>query len=132
VNSDREPALPKPLPRSVSPCDDRGCVSIGTPNGVDGQLARGCDALAHGLRRREDLDAPSGVTVTLHGLLEGVAAGPLEERGDAAAAELPAGLATPQRAPRSPFQSASARRLVEDLLELAAVVGLAHRRSCRA
>ena len=31
VKSEREPALPKPLPRSVSPSTTRTC-SIGTPN----------------------------------------------------------------------------------------------------
>jgi hypothetical protein len=92
VKSEREPALPKPLPRSVSPWTMR-TFSIGTPNtSTASWRIAGLDALAHLLRRREDLDEAVGRDVDRDLLLEGDAAGPLEESGDAAAAQLAARL----------------------------------------
>ena len=53
TNSEREPALPKPVPRSVSPNDMR-IVSIGTPNTSTAScVKRRRDALAHRLRGGE-------------------------------------------------------------------------------
>ena len=75
---------------------------------------------------------PSAVTVDGDLLLERVAAGPFEEGRDAAAAQLAARAST-RLAPRVEAVPVGERQaLVEDLLELAAVVGLAPSGSCRA
>ena len=124
VKSEREPALPKPLPRDGVALDDADPVDRHAED-VDRELrvARR-DALAHRLRRREDLDDPVGRDVDADLLLERVAAGPFEERGDAAAAQQAARLRL--RAARGEaVPVGEGEALVEDLLERAAVVGLA-------
>ena len=69
---------------------------------VDRELrVAGRDALPHRLRRREDLDDAVGRDVDADLLLEDVAAGPFEERRDAAAAQLAARLRLARAAPRS-------------------------------
>ena len=92
MNGEREPALPKPLLRSVSPIVTR-MRSIGTWNTSTASCARlvampcpiACTAVHSSIM-------PSGVTVTVDALFEHRAAGPLEKRGDAAAAQLAAAL----------------------------------------
>ena len=70
---------------------------------------------------------PSGVTSTRDLLLEDIAAGPFEEGGDAAAAQLAARASTLAAPRREAVPVGERQALVEDLLELAAVVGLRHR-----
>ena len=60
TKSEREPALPKPLPRSVSPWTMRILLDRHAEH-VDRELrVAGREALAHRLRRREDLDDAVG------------------------------------------------------------------------
>ena len=127
VNSEREPALPKPSPRSVSPSTTR-TLSIGTPNtsttSCASVVAMPCPIA---LTAENTSITPSACTVDRHALLEHVAAGPFQEGGDAQAAQLAARLRLRAARASKPLQSACARRLVHHLLELADVVGLAHR-----
>ena len=86
----------------------------------------GGDALAHRHRGRGQLDVAVGGDVHLHRFLERVAAGPLQERGDAAPAQPPARLR--RRAARREAAPVGQRQaLVEHLREGAVVVDLAHR-----
>src|SRR6185436_12411240 len=84
---------------------------------VDRELRiAGRDALPHRLRRREDLDDAVGRDVDADLLLERIAAGPFEERGDAAAAQQAARLRLgATRGEAVPVGEREA--LVEDLLE---------------
>src|SRR5664280_2184648 len=94
---------------------------------VDRQLrVAGLDALPHLLRRREDLDEAVRRHVDAHLLFEGVAAGPFQKRGDAAATQQAARFAlAPPRRKAVPVGERQA--LVENFLEAAAVVGLGQR-----
>src|SRR5690606_32269658 len=94
--------------------------------GVDRELGiAGGDALAHRLGGGNDLDVAVRRDAHAHVLLEGVAAGPFEEGGEAAPAQHAAGGRL-----RRPFLEAvpvgERHALVEDGLEAAAVVHLPH------
>ena len=91
TKSEREPALPKPEPRSVSPWTMR-IFSIGTPKTSTTSWAiGGLDPLPHGHGRGIDLDLAGAGDRDGDALLEDIAAGPFQERGEAAAAQLAPG-----------------------------------------
>ena len=84
------------------------------------------DALAHGHGGAGELDETIGGDVHAHVLFQCIATGPLQEGGDAAAAQLAARLGL--RTPRLEALPVGQRQaLVQDLLESAAVVDLRHR-----
>ena len=125
TNSEREPALPKPVPRSVSP-NATVIRSSGTPNTSTASCAKvvasevpiGCVALK--------ISMPSSPTVTVTVSVNTSA--PVHSRN----VLMPRPRSRPRAAEAAcraakPLQSACASAEVEDALELARVVGLAHR-----
>ena len=110
TNAEREPTLPTPFARSVSPCTIR-TFSAGTPSSSTDELRVGrLQALPHRLRAREHRHRPVGRDLDVD-RLGGKRAGPLEVAGDPPAAQLAVAAASFSRAPGSrPNPPPQARR----------------------
>ena len=126
VNSEREPALPKSGAAIGVALHDADLFDRHAED-VDDQLRiGGRDALPHRHGRSIDLDLAVAGDGDGDALLERIAAGPFQERGEAAPAQLSAraglGLA---RGEIVPFGDREA--LVEHLLEFSGIVNLPHR-----